>query len=454
MRCNCAWSGSFAISGGPNYNAGVSSNSQRTLKLRTRLPLYLLAILAVLQIVEPDRAWTYLLAGLGTLLGLSYLWAYEMLTSVEIERSSQGAWVVAGDRLIERWQLLNRSSWPLLWATIRDQSNIPGYHIDRAVAAGSRSGYTWETEGVCTHRGVFTLGPWSVTCGDPFGLFEVQITFPEMRTLLVYPRVMRLPEIDLPRGGAGGASRQTRVANATTVLASHVRPYVPGESLHLIHWRKSAQLGHFMVKQFDLEPAGDLWILLDLDAAVQAGEGAESTTEYGVVLAASLAARHLAENRAVGLIAFGREMALVEPHPGNAQLWPLLRALAHSEPGNDWPLQQVLDRIAPTIGRGRTLVTITPSLDQAWVGELLRLKRRDIAAAVLLLDAASFAPAAAPPSLPLDAFCGLLADHGIPIHVIDRSYIFRPLIPIKRKRTVYKTLGTGRVVAVEVEEEV
>ena len=47
----------------------------------------------------------------------------------------------------------------------------------------------------------------------------------------------------------------------------------------------------------------------------------------------------------------------------------------------------------------------------------------------------------------------LLADHQIPSHVIDQSYIFRPLVPIKRKRTVLKTLsGSGRVVAVEIEE--
>lgn len=432
----------------------MSPADHRTLKLRTRLPLYLLAVLVGLQILAPDRAWTYLLGGLAALVGFSYLWAYDVLTGVRIERLSQGMWVVAGDRLIERWSLFNAGVLPLLWATVRDHSNIPGYRIDRAVAAGSRVGYTWETEGVCAHRGVFTLGPWSVSCGDPLGLFEVEIAFPEVRTLLVYPRVMRLPEIELPRGSAGGASRQPRPTQAATLLASHVRPYTPGDSLRLIHWRKSAQQGRFMVRQFDLEPAGDLWILLDLDAAVQAGQGAESTVEYGIILAASLAARHLAENRGVGLIAFGRELALTPPQPGQAQLWPLLQALARLEPGDEWPLPRVLDRIGPTIGRGRTLIAITPSLDPAWVGEMLRLKRRDIAAAALLVDAASFT--AQTPSTPprLAALCDLLADHAIPAHLIDRSFVFRPLIPIKRKRTVYKTLGTGRVVAVEVEEEV
>ena len=83
---------------------------------------------------------------------------------------------------------------------------------------------------------------------------------------------------------------------------------------------------------------------------------------------------------------------------------------------------------------------------------MLRLKRRDIAPAVLLLDRDSFVDQA---SSEISTFCGLLADHTIPVHVIDKSYVFRPVAPIKRKRTVLKTLGGhGRVMAVEVEEEV
>ena len=65
-----------------------------------------------------------------------------------------------------------------------------------------------------------------------------------------------------------------------------------------------------MVKEYDREPSGDLWICLDMDAAVQVGEGEESTEEYGVILAASSAAEWLRANRAVGLVAFGAQATL------------------------------------------------------------------------------------------------------------------------------------------------
>lgn len=431
----------------------VNPEPQRRLSLRTRLPLVLLGVLGGLQLIQPDKTWAALWVGLAAYVGIAYLWAREMRDRVVISRSSQGQWVVAGDRLEETWLLHNHSILPVLWAVIRDHSDIPGYAIDRVVATESGGRYTWRSEGVCTQRGVFTLGPCTASLGDPFGLFEVTQHYPQTRNLLVYPRVMKLPEFELPQGRTGGRARRTRGAVAETLLPSHVRGYLPGDSLRLIHWRKTAQQNQLMVKQFDLEPAGPLWLALDLDAAVQAGADQASTLEYGVILAASLAAKHLYAGRAVGLIAFGRETCLVPPQSGPAHLWRLLHPLAHAAAGPDWPLARVLAQVGPDIGRGRTLLVITPAADATWPGELLRLQRRDIASAALLLDAASFhSQQTVAPALP--ALTALLADHGIPYQIIAKDYDFQPLIKITRRRRVLKTLSaSGRVIAVDVEEE-
>ena len=282
---------------------------ERKLIWRTRLPLYVLGLLVFLQLVEPDRVWMSLLVGIGGLVGVSYVWARSMRDNVHVERITRGNWIVAGDKLEERFQVQNRSIFPLLWATVSDHSDIPDYDIDRVVSVGSQSSYSWQTFGLCARRGVFTLGPWSLHLGDPLGLFDVTISYPEVRTIMVYPRVMHLPEIQLPRGSASGRARRSLPARTETILASTVRDYVPGDSLHQVHWRKTAQQGDLIIKEFDQEPAGDLWLVLDLDAGVQAGEGQESTLEYGVILAASLAAKFLDENRGVGLVAFGQEAA-------------------------------------------------------------------------------------------------------------------------------------------------
>ncbi len=57
-----------------------------------------------------------------------------------------------------------------------------------------------------------------------------------------------------------------------------------------------------MVREFELDPSADIWIVLDLARDVQAGAGAESTEEYGVTATASLAKLFLGQGRSVGLV--------------------------------------------------------------------------------------------------------------------------------------------------------
>jgi uncharacterized protein (DUF58 family) len=229
-------------------------------------------------------------------------------------------------------------------------------------------------------------------------------------------------------------------------------------------------LNTLIVKTFDLEPSGGLWIILDMDAAVQAGEGEESTEEYGVILASSLASRALRENRSVGLAAYGSTTTgsaglqqplptMVMPQKGQAQQWRILRALSQVRAGGHWPLGRVLTEMGPNLGRGTTLAVITPSCDPAWVANLLPAMRRGIAPIVLLLDAVTFLSdtlgarngmTSVSEIAGVAAMMGFLADLGVPSHRIARGMPFEPLTQHRRiGRPAFKVLsGTGRVVAV------
>jgi len=422
--------------------------------LNTPLPPALVVLLLFLQLTTPAKVWSWLLAGLTTILVIGYVWARQMRDRVTACRDLRGTWVVVGDVLQEHFRLQNRSFLPVLWAEVVDSSDVPSYSANRVETAPARGSRSWQTQGICQRRGLFTLGPWELHMGDPFGLFRVIHRYSDTRTLLVYPRIMHLPSLNLPRGAASGTSRTSQRSVEPTVAASGVRDYVPGDALRRIHWRITAHRDSLMVRQFDLEPSGNLWIVLDLDRNVQAGEGQESTEEYGVILAASLAAEMLRQNRAVGLVAFGQEPVFALPQRGQAQLWRLLHLLAGVSVGPDWPLARVLEEIGPTLGRGLTLVVITPSLSADWIAPLLPLMRRSIAPAAILLDRASFDGRDGEPGS-VTALRGLLAEQGVPSHVIRKGFPFRPLIRYKRRRVVYKVLGgTGRVIAMEIEEEV
>ncbi|NIV33459.1 MAG: DUF58 domain-containing protein [Anaerolineae bacterium] len=427
-----------------------------TIAPKTRWLLGLLLFLLLAQLVMPSRAWTILLLGLGGTLAFSYLWARQMAGKLEVIREQYYGWVHVGDLLEERFTLRNNSFLPSLWVEVDDHSDLPGYSAQSVRVADGNQVVQWRTEGICRQRGLFTLGPWQVRTGDPLGFFQVTLDHPGSQTILVYPPIVHLPALRLPRGAATGAGRTSRRALEVTTNAAGVRAYAPGDSINRIHWRSTARMDDLMVKTFDLEPSGDLWIVLDLDAAVQAGEGDESTEEYAVVLGASLSNRTLSQNRAVGLFAYGTTgphggapeplPILVMPQKGTAHQWRILHALATVRAGGNWPLARVLAEMNPNMGRGTTLAVITPSCDPEWIAGLLPPMRRGVTPTVVLLDPVSFGGQGN-----VEALTGLLAELGISSHLIPKGIPFRPIAEHKRiGRPEYKVLpGTGRVIVVE-----
>jgi uncharacterized protein (DUF58 family) len=230
-----------------------------------------------------------------------------------------------------------------------------------------------------------------------------------------------------------------------TLNVSTVRSYAPGDPLRRIHWPSSAHHDTLMSKTFDAEVSGDLWIVLDLDAGVQAGEGEESTEEYGVILAASLADRMLRQNRAVGLVAYGARDAYLVPGRGEGQLWRVLRALALVQAGEQRPLDTVLTEMRAVLGRRTTAAVITSSGDPAWVEALWPLLRQGVTPMAILLDPASFGGQG-----DLSVVRSMLAGLGIPAHVIYQGHPFR-LSPRTRREEgawEFRTTATGRVVVV------
>src|SRR5690606_32234651 len=104
-----------------------------------------------------------------------------------------------------------------------------------------------------------------------------------------YPRVVHLPPVELPRGNSQGGGQRRRPILGNLPAAT-VSEYQAGDSLRHVHWASTARRGRMMVKDLEIEPAGNVWLALDLQARVHQDDGDASTLEQGVVVAASLAA--------------------------------------------------------------------------------------------------------------------------------------------------------------------
>jgi uncharacterized protein (DUF58 family) len=424
-----------------------------TVRLQSWLPVALVVGLLVLHIFSPARSTMFILVVLGTLLLVSYVWARGLAGGVSLTRKRRYGWAQVGDVLQERWVMHNNSWIPVLWAEVREFSDLVGYDASRAVGLGSKSSHQWTTQGVCQMRGVFTLGPLLVTMGDPFGFFRVELRDAHTDSFVVYPAVAALPQLIQPRGVVQGNGRVSVRSLEFTTNASSVRNYAPGDAVKRIHWRSTARRSlpdqdDIYVKEFDLEPTGDLWIILDMDRHVHAGEGPQSTQEYAVTLAASLANQMLRANRAVGLATHNGGPVLIAPQKGHQQLWELLQVLAGVYAVAEISMSELLRLCMPALSRNITVVAITPSADAAWLHEMANLMAHGVHTSALLLDAASFGGTNG-----LGGMHGALADLGVQTHIIGKSFRFEHVTKRESQEPEFKVLGTGRVVAIKPKQE-
>jgi uncharacterized protein (DUF58 family) len=398
----------------------VQDTPKPRVQLRSwRLPI-LVIILLILQLVIPYRGWQVLLVGLGGAWLLSYLWTRSLARRLRLTREMRFGWAQVGDQIVERFRLVNDGWVSAPWVEVVDHSTLPGYQASRGISVESRYSKRWHVEAVCTRRGLFTLGPTSLKTGDPFGLYTVTLNYPASLPLLVLPPIVPLPSIEVSPGGRAGEGHPRPNAPERTISAAGVRQYLPGDSLRWIHWRTSARRDSLFVRLFDGVPAGDRWIVLDMDRYVQVGKGPDATEEHAVILAASLADRSLQSRQAVGLVAHGKQLVWLPPRAGEGQRWEILRTLALVSLGSR-PLADLLMGIRSSIGQQASLVIITPAVSTDWIEALLPLLQLGVIPTVMWLDPVSFGGSGGS-GLILE----LLTELGVAHYAIARDLLDRP----------------------------
>jgi uncharacterized protein (DUF58 family) len=194
----------------------------------------------------------------------------------------------------------------------------------------------------------------------------------------------------VPSAVLPGEGRHRRPTHQITPNAAGVREYQPGDSLNRFHWRSTARTGELMVKLFELDPASDVWIVLDMQQDVQSSRGDEGTEEHAVRIAASVARHFLTANRSVGFLAHGRRYHVEEATRGLGQYTRILEALAVVRAQGDVPLADLLNHEGRRFGRHTTLVVITPSVDESWVVSLELLAGHGVKLAAIVLEPGTF----------------------------------------------------------------
>jgi uncharacterized protein (DUF58 family) len=350
------------------------------------LSLAVLLFFAYLTAIRPAFVLAY---ALGLLFVLAWLWPRLAARGVRIERHLDAGTPTVGEAFEETFTVRKVGRIPAPWVEVMDLSRLADYQPGRVISLG-RQAVTWTARGIYRQRGWITFGPTLVRVSEPFGLFGEEVRLNQKNQVLVYPRVRQLPELLMPATQhAGTAQRFGNWADYPPETGG-VREYAPGDSFGRIHWALSHKHQRLMSKTFEQPLTADLWIVLDLDRNVHCGEGEESTVEYAVSLAASVAMQIHNRGRRVGLIVNDARATLLEPHRAVRQDRMILDYLAVARADGPQSLARAMawDRVR-RLPR-RAIAVITPSSDPGWVQTMQGVRGRGTSLLAFYIDASSF----------------------------------------------------------------
>ena len=424
-----------------------------------RTTAFILAIIALLSGLATGRAILFNLAYLlGLLIIISFAWAWINLNWVKLSRNTRTRRTQVGRPLEERFTVQNTSIVPKLWLEVRDFGDVPGHYSSHVIHnLGGRHAYTWRVNTICTERGRYQLGPIRLRTSDPFGLFPMERDFAATTHVVVYPLTFDIHQFALPMGILPGGDALRRRTHYVTTNASGVRDYAPGDSYGRIHWPSTARRDRLIVKEFELDPLADIWIVPDMaifghiapkaNAARQLNdlppwmqlndfELPETTEEYTVAIAASLAQYFLRRDRAVGLVGYGQSNEVVQPDRGERQLNRILETLAVLRAQGQVPLADVLHAESHLFPRGTTVIVVTASANEDWALAARQVARRGLRIVSVLVNPESFGgrQSAAP-------LAALLQAGGMGAYVVNRGDNLTAVLSQNSKQAGFYTVS-------------
>ena len=192
-----------------------------------------------------------------------------------------------------------------VWVGIQwPRSHVLG-SMDEASNAPQESGLLWHQRArfrrslKALRRGVYQVGPSHISTSDFFGFFKSKKKLNEIVPILVYPRLVELKTVDLPKHDLFGTpGNHSPVKDPVYIMGTH--DYHPSRPSRHIHWKASARQLRLQEKIF--EPSEQGKIMMVLDAGTFEENQAKDPFEYTLEVIASLMVQWTKTRLAVGFM--------------------------------------------------------------------------------------------------------------------------------------------------------
>ncbi len=357
-----------------------------------RATIATLIFILVLAVALAQPGLALLCALLLITAGMARLWSRWSLRRVSYERRLSQQRAFPDDEVELTIRVTNRKLLPLAGLRILDRipsaitllnatTSFSGARqsqiLQRRTSLRWYESVSWHYTLRCPQRGAYRLGPVQMLSGDPFGLYGSDADYEVYTSLLVYPRLLSLPELGLPARNPLGNTRAGQLLHDPLRIVG-VRDYAPSDPLKDVHWAATARTGSLQTRVYEPTTSHVLALFLDLDTFEFYYEGIDpDLVERMISAAATVAQAGLRAGYAVGLYANGapaefEHLARLPAGRSPAQLAQIMETLARLTAYSVTTIGRVLQLTTPDLHPGATLMLIGSVNSQATRAALLR----------------------------------------------------------------------------------
>ncbi len=329
--------------------------------------------------------------------GVSWVWNRLSLEEVYYERTIEQPRVFIDEETSMTISVVNRKPLPLGKLSVVDEvpDEIEVAEARVAVSSSPNSKMIihstslawyerirWEYKIKGNRRGFYRIGPARMESGDLFGFFESNKPIDRNDYLLVYPRIVSLPDLGMPAVRPLGETRGGIRIFQDESRPSGLREYHVGDPLKIVDWKATARMQSLQVRTFEPSSSFTVILVVLVETSERTWQGYSPTNLERVITSAASVASYATERQySVGLFSNGtpiladRPMRL-DPARNPEQLTIILEALATIRPLAIGPMAPQLGQNARRFPIGSTLVIIAAILTQDMVSVISDLRVR------------------------------------------------------------------------------
>ena len=342
-----------------------------------------------------------LVIGLGAMglvvAGVSWVWNRLSLEEVHYERAIEQPRVFIDEETSMTISVLNRKPLPLGKLSVVDEipdevevadarmavSSSPNTNIimhNTSLAWYERIRWEYKIKGKA--RGFYRIGPARMESGDLFGFFESHKPVERNDYILVYPRVVSLPELGMPAVRPLGETRGGIRIFQDESRPSGLREYEVGDPLKIVDWKATARMQSLQVRTYEPSSTFTVILVVLVETSERTWQGYSPVNLERVITSAASVASYATERQySVGLFSNGtpiladRPMRL-NPSSSPEQLTIILEALATIRPLAIGPMAPQLEQNSRQFPLGSTLVMIAAILTPEMMAVISDLKAK------------------------------------------------------------------------------